>query len=42
MGTRVVTYEVKINAFKMQLVPIKQILLELNIRQKTQVETWMR
>ncbi|WP_176723149.1 hypothetical protein [Lysinibacillus sphaericus] len=23
-------------------VPIKQILLELNIRHKTQVETWMR
>ncbi|MED4544149.1 IS3 family transposase, partial [Lysinibacillus sphaericus] len=42
MGTRVsYPYEVKMKAIKMRLagVPVKQILLELNIRHKTQVET---
>ncbi|CAM5666768.1 hypothetical protein LSPH24S_08285 [Lysinibacillus sphaericus] len=45
MGTRVsYPYEVKMKAIKMRLagVPVKQILLELNIRHKTQVETWVR
>jgi len=45
MGTRVsYPYEVKMKAIEMRLagVPIKQILTDLNIRHKTQVETWMR
>lgn len=45
MGTRVsYPYEVKMKAVEMRLagVPTKQVLIELNIRNKTQIETWMR
>ncbi|MET4560088.1 transposase-like protein, partial [Lysinibacillus parviboronicapiens] len=45
MGTRVsYPYEVKMKAIEMRLagIPTKQVLIELNIRHKTQVETWMR
>ena len=45
MGTRVsYPYEVKMKAIEMRLagVPRKQVLIELNIRNKTQIETWMR
>lgn len=45
MGTRVsYPYEVKMKAIEMRLagVPTKQVLIELNIRNKTQIETWMR
>lgn len=45
MGTRVsYPYEVKMKAIEMGLagVPTKQVLMELNIRNKTQVDTWMR
>jgi transposase-like protein len=45
MGTRVsYPYELKMKAIEMRLagIPVKQVLIELNIRHKTQVETWMR
>lgn len=45
MGTRVsYPYEVKMKAIELRLagVSTKQVLMELNIRNKTQVETWMR
>lgn len=45
MGTRVsYPYELKMKAIEMRLagIPVKQVLTELNIRHKTQVETWMR
>lgn len=45
MGTRVsYPYEIKLKAVEMKLsgIPTKQILEELNIRNKTQVETWIR
>lgn len=45
MGTRV-SYpaEVKMKAVKMRLagVPVKEVLKELNIRNKTQLKTWMK
>ncbi|MGE7920637.1 IS3 family transposase [Viridibacillus sp. NPDC093762] len=45
MGTRVsYPYEVKMKAIEMRLsgISTKQVLIELNIRNKTQVETWLR
>ncbi|MCM3790007.1 helix-turn-helix domain-containing protein [Domibacillus indicus] len=45
MGTRI-SYqsEVKMKAVKMRLagVPVKEVLKELNIRNKTQLKTWMK
>lgn len=45
MGTRVsYPVEIKMNAIEMRLqgIPVKQVMYELNIRNKTQLETWMR
>lgn len=42
MSTR--PYEIKMKAIEMRLavMPMRQVLNELNIRHRTQVETWMR
>lgn len=45
MGTRVsYPYEVKMKAIEMKLagIPVRLVMETLNIRNKTQVETWMR
>lgn len=45
MGTRVsYPYEVKIKAIEMRLagIPVKEVMTELNIRNKTQLKTWMK
>ncbi|MCZ8541814.1 helix-turn-helix domain-containing protein, partial [Psychrobacillus psychrodurans] len=45
MGTRVsYPVEVKMKAIEMRLakVPVKEVMEELNIRNKTQLKTWMR
>lgn len=45
MGTRVsYPVEVKMKAIEMRLakVPVKEVLEELNIRNKTQLKTWMQ
>ena len=45
MGTRVsYPIEVKMKAIEMRLagIPVKQVLEELNIKNKTQLKTWMK
>lgn len=45
MATRVsYPIEVKMKAIEMRLagIPVKEVMEQLNIRNKTQVETWMR
>ncbi len=45
MGTRIsYPVEVKMKAIEMRLagVPVKEVMEELNIRNKTQLETWLR
>lgn len=45
MGTRVsYPVEIKMKAIEMRLsgIPVKQVLEELNIRNKTQLKTWMK
>lgn len=45
MGTRVsYPYEVKMKAIEMRLagIPVKQVLEELNIKNYTQLKTWMK
>ncbi|KAF6552361.1 helix-turn-helix domain-containing protein, partial [Paenibacillus sp. EKM202P] len=45
MATRVsYPLEVKMKAIEMRMagIPVKEIMEQLNIRNKTQVETWMR